>query len=73
MPNTLLRDAEMRLPPGLVLRAVREMDEHGRIFMHTAAELIEHGADMHRLGNQIEEQACMIEEDGERQAFFGRA
>jgi hypothetical protein len=72
MPSTLSRDAELRLPPGLILRAVREMDEHGRIFMHTAAELIEHGADMHRLNNQIEEQYADIEADEARTAFFGQ-
>lgn len=59
MPNTLLRDAEMRLPRSLVSRAVDEIIANGVILADTAALLIENGGDMHRLEQQIEEQASM--------------
>lgn len=54
-------DNEMRLPRHLVNRAFDEMREDGVICVDTAAHLIEHGADMHRLEKQIAEQVDLME------------
>jgi hypothetical protein len=53
----ILDDCELRLPRNLVAQAVTEHEKHGMIFADTAALLIEHGADMHRLTEQVWAQA----------------
>lgn len=54
---------ELILPIKLVQRAHTEMARDGRIWTDTAALLIENGADMHRLEQQVTEQIERLLED----------
>ena len=53
-------DNELHLPRKLVKQAVAEHERHGMILMDTAALLMEHGADMHRLTEQVWAQAMEV-------------
>lgn len=59
--SSLFGDYELRLPRKLVRMATAQMERHGMIFSDTAALLIEAGADMHRLDEQVMEQSINAE------------
>ncbi len=54
---SILDDNELRLPRRLLKQAIAEQRAHGMILTDTAALLIEAGADMHRLVEQVWAQA----------------
>lgn len=64
MSESILRDAEMRLPRKLVGDAMRELLNDGEVSTYTAALLIEAGADMHRIEKQLEEQYRLLLAEG---------